>query len=264
MCSSENKNGDKNRKVIDHLRNTIMKKFRIIRLRGKLKGFFFLSKLHYIVNPFANLLHLLVYISRISKWISEHKNVEYNDFYTFKFNYSNRINLYQFVYDKENLNEFDYLEFGVATGNSMKWWINKNKNPNTRFYGFDTFTGLPESWGSYKKGDISTNNNLPNIFDNRCKFIKGLFQETLHIFIKNHTFNKRKVIHLDADLFSSTIFVLTSLAPYLEKGDILFFDEFNVPLHEFRAFIEFVKSYYINYEVLGAVNNFYQTAIKIT
>jgi hypothetical protein len=41
------------------------------------------------------------------------------------------------------------------------------------------------------------------------------------------------------------------------------FDEFNVPNHEFFAFDIFVKSYYIKYEVLGGVNNYYQTAIKI-
>jgi hypothetical protein len=57
--------------------------------------------------------------------------------------------------------------------------------------------------------------------------------------------------------------VLTTLAPFIKKGDILFFDEFNVPMHEFKAFTEWVSSFYIDYEVLGAVNNFYQVAIKI-
>jgi hypothetical protein len=68
---------------------------------------------------------------------------------------------------------------------------------------------------------------------------------------------------MDADIYSATLYVLTSLAPFLKKGDIIFFDEFNVPLHEFKAFSEWVSSFYINYEVLGAVNNFYQVAIKI-
>jgi O-methyltransferase len=47
------------------------------------------------------------------------------------------------------------------------------------------------------------------------------------------------------------------------KGDIIIFDEFNVPMHEFKAFAEWVSSYYIKYEVIGAVNNFYQIAVKI-
>ena len=54
-----------------------------------------------------------------------------------------------------------------------------------------------------------------------------------------------KIIHLDADLFSSTIFVLSQLYPYLKKGDIIFFDEFNVANHEFLAFKIFTESFYV-------------------
>jgi len=68
---------------------------------------------------------------------------------------------------------------------------------------------------------------------------------------------------MDADLYSSTLYALTTLSPFIQKGDIIFFDEFNVPLHEFKAFTEWTRSFYIDYEVLGSVNNFYQVAIKI-
>ena len=74
--------------------------------------------------------------------------------------------------------------------------------------------------------------------DGRAEFIRGIFQESLHPFIESNKEllqNKPKVIHLDADLFSSTIFVLSQLYPYLKKGDIIFFDEFNVANHEFLA-----------------------------
>jgi len=92
-----------------------------------------------------------------------------------------------------------------------------------------------------------------------------LFQDTLYDFINTHDLKNgtRKIIHLDADLFSSTIFVLSTLAQYLNDGDILFFDEFNVPNHEFYAFKIFTDTFYIKYELLGAVNNFYQVAFKI-
>ncbi len=38
-----------------------------------------------------------------------------------------------------------YLEFGVWEGNSIIHLANKLDNPNHKFYGFDSFLGLPES-----------------------------------------------------------------------------------------------------------------------
>ncbi len=81
--------------------------------------------------------------------------------------------------------------------------------------------------------------------------------------IKSFFRSKPKIIHLDADLFSSTIFVLSQLYPYLKKGDIIFFDEFNVANHEFLAFKIFTESFYVKMRPVGAVNNFYQTAFVV-
>jgi hypothetical protein len=36
-----------------------------------------------------------------------------------------------------------------------------------------------------------------------------------------------------------------------------------VPLHEYKALKDWSESFYINYSVLGEVNNFYQIAIKL-
>jgi hypothetical protein len=95
--------------------------------------------------------------------------------------------------------------------------------------------------------------------------VKGLFQDSLPPFIQAGKVTKaqRKVIHLDADLYSSTLYVLTSLAPFLKAGDLILFDEFNVPDHEFAAWEHFCKAYYIKFEVLAAVNNYYQIAVKL-
>ena len=172
--------------------------------------------------------------------------------------------LYLHLIETEKLNEaIDYIEFGVSKGDSFKWWVLNITDPGARFYGFDTFTGLPEDWGSFKKGDMANNNELPELNDNRGRFYQGLFQQTLPLFISSYLPNKRRIIHMDADLYSSTLYALTSITPILKKGDIIIFDEFNVPMHEFKAFTEWSDSYYINYEVIGAVNNFYQVTIKL-
>ena len=86
---------------------------------------------------------------------------------------------------------------------------------------------------------------------------------TLPGFIQQYNSTNRKVVHMDADLYTSTLFTLTSLAPLLKKGDIILFDEYLVPSHEFLAFDNFIKSYYINTEFIGAANNYLFTAFKI-
>jgi hypothetical protein len=68
---------------------------------------------------------------------------------------------------------------------------------------------------------------------------------------------------LDADLYTATLFALTSLAPYLKEGDIILFDEFVVPTHEFMAYKNFIESYYFDLELIGAANNYYFTAFKV-
>jgi hypothetical protein len=200
-----------------------------------------------------------------SNWATKISKPKFNDFYSFKFKPKARYSMYDYLVRNENLNNIPicYLEFGVAYGYSFKWWVENITNPSSLFFGFDTFEGLPEDWHLFKKGEMSPDGKIPTIDDTRARFIKGLFQDTLIGFLKEYTNDKRKVINMDADLYSSTLFVLTCLAPYLKQGDIIIFDEFGVPLHEFKAFTEFISSFYIKYEVIAAVNNYFQIAIKI-
>ena len=232
------------------------------RIRGRLKGYFFVMKLHRLF-PYG-LSSFIGHLGALSAWIEKNRSTGWSDFYSSKFDYSKRYDLYEYLLDKEKLDEgVDFLEFGVAQGLSFMWWAEHLQDPSSRFYGFDTFTGLPEDWGSFKKGDMNNGNCPPLIDDQRCTFLQGLFQQTLPGFLRDYDPAGRKIIHMDADLYSSTLFVLTSLSPYLKNGDIIIFDEFNVPMHEFKAFSEWVKAYYIKYEVIAASNNYYQVALKI-
>jgi hypothetical protein len=230
----------------------------------KIKALFSRFKLHLLFKPFEGLLINIVYLSRLSQWISRTPKSAFNDFYNKKVNYENRFQLHEFVVNEEIQNqEIDYLEFGVASGIAFKWWVEKNKNPQNRFYGFDVFTGLPEDFGVMKKKHYNTEGQTPKIDDSRVVFVKGLFQDSLPSFLVDYKSNKRKVIHMDADLYSSTLFVLTRLIPLLNKNDIIIFDEFGVPTHEFRAFSDIVSSYHLKYELLAAINNYLQIAIKL-
>ncbi|MBT8392768.1 MAG: hypothetical protein HKP17_14260 [Ignavibacteriaceae bacterium] len=233
-------------------------------LLRKIKALFSRFKLHVFIKPFEGLFLQVVYQSKLSRWISRNRKIKFNDFYNTKVKYDNRFKLHEFVINEEIKDQaINYLEFGVATGIAIKWWVEKNANPDSKFYGFDVFTGLPENFGVMRKHHYNTEGQAPKIDDKRVSFIKGLFQDSLPGFLKEYNLDQRKVIHMDADLYSSTLFVLTMLVPYLNKDDILIFDEFGVPTHEFRAFTDIVSSYDLKFDVLGAINNFLQVAIKL-
>ncbi len=157
-----------------------------------------------------------------------------------------------------------YLEFGVFRGDSLRWWVNRISNPSSKFVGFDTFTGLPEYWRPTEpKGHFDAKGQLPDIRDSRCDFQVGLFQDSLPGFVESNDLSNRLVINLDADMFTSTLFVLATMARHLKPGDILFFDEFSCPLDEFRAFESFARSFRVKYEVVGAQSGYTRVCIKI-
>ena len=236
-----------------------------------LKDFLLYTGVFRILSPLNNLFLFIRNFNKLRKWISlnNKQGLLINDFYAYKRNYAKRFELYKAVSAHYELNqrEMIYLEFGVASGESFYWWVQNNGHPGSRFFGFDTFEGLPENWGGfYKKGDMAHEMKDLKTEDKRALFIKGIFQETLAGFTRSHhseLTGKPKLIHLDADLFSSTIFVLSQLYPYLNKGDLILFDEFNVANHEFFAFKIFTDAFYVKLRLIGAQNNFYQTAFVV-
>ncbi len=222
-------------------------------------------KLHQVVAPFSGILNNASYMADLSKWRNDHEVVGYNDYYQKDWDYNRRYTLYQAIGENENLFDvpIDYFEFGVSGGASFRWWLQHNKNEESRFFGFDTFEGLPEKFGDFEKGSMAVTLETLNITDSRSTFYKGLFQQSLIPFLEAYDGRQRKLIHMDADLFSSTIFTLSQLYRFLKPGDIILFDEFAVPTHEFLAFKIFTESFYINYDVIGAANNYLFVAIKI-
>ena len=157
------------------------------------------------------------------------------------------------------------LEFGVAGGRSLKT-ITKTAGDSYEYYGFDSFTGLPEDWVVTKdnsnemvakkenfdyKGEIP---NIPNV-----KFFKGFFDKTLPDYLKiakNIAF-----LHMDADLYSSTKEVLFAINDFIVPGTVIVFDEWvynhnkYYDDHEAKAFFEWIDEKnreYKFYDFLGS------------
>lgn len=145
----------------------------------------------------------------------------------------------------------DVFEFGVYKGRSMKLWTRLFQHPENRFFGFDTFEGLPEAWISkidgkvnYFMGEGDLKIDAPNFADDRIRLFKGLFQDTLIEFLKTYE-NKPKIFVIDSDLYSSAFFCLSQIHRFLQPGDYIYFDQFVDEYNEFAAFNDYVRSHYM-------------------
>jgi hypothetical protein len=144
-----------------------------------------------------------------------------------------------------------YLEFGVFEGAATRYWSKLLRNPKSILHGFDSFDGLPESWLPQRdKGHFSLGGVIPQIDDSRVQFFKGWFEQTLPKY--QCPPHEVLVLNLDADLYSSTIYVLTALKDVIVPGTFIYFDEFNHQFHELRAFDEFIRETGMKFSLLGS------------
>jgi O-methyltransferase len=233
------------------------------------KDFLLRVPLTMVFRPFSRVFEFVAYFNKLIIWIYKNKaSMDKTDFWSPMREYAKRETMYDYVNKKYGFENkaISYLEFGVSTGTSFRWWLANAKHADSTFYGFDTFEGLPEDWGTYKKGDMAS--KMPDVGgDNRVQFIAGLFQDTLNEFILKHKLRLElpmpKIIHLDADLYTATIFTLSQLYPFMHKGDIIIFDEFSVATHEFKAYDEFVSSFNIKLQPIMTTNNFCQISFEV-
>lgn len=126
------------------------------------------------------------------------------------------------------------LEFGVYTGRTLR--LIARAREGREVYGFDSFEGLPEAWRSgFPEGRFTlaagdpaqAGSLLPEVPG--AALVVGWFDDTLPVFMKEHE-APVGFLHVDCDLYSSTVTVLEHVGPRLRPGSIVVFDEyFNYP-----------------------------------
>jgi hypothetical protein len=157
------------------------------------------------------------------------------------------------------------LEFGVATGrtlNQFAHWL-----PNKPVHGFDGFVGLPEDWTSRMRKGFFARSTLPRVRKN-CQLWVGWFDQTLPGFKEKVQLTRPiALLHVDCDLYSSTVTILNNLKDNIVPGTVIVFDEYmNYPgwqLDEFKAWQEHCKKYGVEYEYIGRVSKHQKVAVRV-
>jgi hypothetical protein len=211
-------------------------------------------------GPDSHRLELVAALPRLRTWRAERIDAGTALF-------AKRFDLYDHLQPVVGDGPIDYLEFGVYRGESILRWADLHQHTDSRFYGFDSFEGLPEEWhyfgGVHEREMFSTGGNVPAVDDDRVRFVKGLFQDTLPKFLSDYTPRGQVVVHCDADLYSSTLYVLAQCDAILQTGAILIFDEFASVLDEFEALEDYCAAYRRDYDVVAATESLAHLAIRL-
>ena len=151
-------------------------------------------------------------------------------------------------------------EFGVFMGHSVNHIAKMTSRP---VFGFDSFEGLPERWRDGLEQGAFAVPKLPKVCNN-VTLVKGLFNESLPDFLKNHN-GLVGFLHIDSDLYSSAKTIFELLEPRLKPGTVIVFDEyFNYPdwqEGEYKAFMEFLDKTGLAGEFIGYQRNEEQVAV---
>ena len=158
----------------------------------------------------------------------------------------------------EEFHQF-FFEFGCHSGRTFATAMNSAYFLDIRecqFFAFDSFEGLPETNsqdGIFKEGTFFTyKENFKKIIKKKTnielldnQIIRGFYSDSLTEDLRI-SLPKVGIIHIDVDLYSSTVEVLDFIKPLLVEGSLLLFDDWycfpgGSLAGERKAFIEFCE-----------------------
>lgn len=151
-----------------------------------------------------------------------------------------------------------YFEFGCHGGNTMRLaWSAFRDLFDFRYVAFDSFEGLPaiqavDRLEIFQKGKLRTAEDdfrrlmaSADMPSEKLRTVKGFYDESLTPDLQRALLPERAaVIYVDCDLYTSTVPVLEFIRPFLQRGTVLIFDDWNCyhadpDRGERRAFREF-------------------------
>jgi len=129
------------------------------------------------------------------------------------------------------------MEFGVYQGNTLK--IISDYFSNQTVWGFDSFEGLPEPWflkskvgsrrsqhpvGKFALGQEELQVVVNQFAKRKVKLVPGWFNQTIGPWMNDNP-GVVSFLHIDCDLYSSTLDILNLLNDRIVPGFVIVFDE---------------------------------------
>lgn len=155
-----------------------------------------------------------------------------------------------------------FFEFGCHSGRTFSAALLAAKYFRMPLdaYAFDSFEGMPETKkeedGIFRAGSYCTGvSEFRKIVKKRTKvdlpeknIIKGFYDQSLTKMLENGLPRQVGFVHIDVDLYSSTVAVLEFIKDHLANGTVVLFDDWycfppGKEMGEKKALKEFLKKY---------------------
>ena len=134
-----------------------------------------------------------------------------------------------------------YFEFGCHEANTMRMAHRHFRHLfDLDYVAFDSFEGLPEiqdidKQDIWAKGNLKTTEQefraivtRAGMPSHKLRTVKGFFDQSLTPALQAQLLPQRAaVIYIDCDLYTSTIPVLEFCVPFLQRGTVVVFDDWN-------------------------------------
>ena len=134
-----------------------------------------------------------------------------------------------------------YFEFGCHKARTMRYcWAHTRHNFDLEYVAFDSFEGLPElgdadshvGWEqgafSMSEADFTQTVVAAGMPRERLMTIRGFYSDSLTPDLAQSLLPRRPtIVYVDCDLYSSTTEVLRFVAPLLQPGCLIAFDDWN-------------------------------------
>ena len=155
-----------------------------------------------------------------------------------------------------------FFEFGCHSGRTYSAALSASQFLKFEIenFAFDSFQGLPEvsktedgsfrtaSFNTSKKEFVQIVNKRTGVLLKEAQLIEGYYEKSLTDKLSERLPESVGFVHIDVDLYSSTVIVLDFIKDFLVSGTVILFDDWycfppGKEMGERRAFNEFLGRY---------------------